>query len=162
MWLPLKVRHLVLINQRPLLLSSTLCFLLNYFLCCLFLERNLHVPGITLNWKQTHSSYQNPGMKRHLSGLCLRRERQKKNTLFMLLIVEECLSKLWWYQAQSVAREGVTFAHGKAWICWRSEVHLRLRRSFLPPKPSAPGQSVNPGRPAVGNSSLTGLYVLQI
>lgn len=118
MWLPPKVRHLVLVNQSPLPSSSPpllpllppLSFLPIYFLYCLFLERNLRVPGITLNWKQTHSSHQNPetkGMSRALfEEREWEREKGKKKKHFWLLIVEECLSKLWSYQAQSAAREG--------------------------------------------------------
>lgn len=46
--------------------------------CCLFLERNLHVPWITLNWKQTHGFHQNPETKGIPWALF---ERREKNTL---------------------------------------------------------------------------------
>lgn len=115
MWLPAKVRHLVLITRVPssssfprLLLPlpplSALCTL-----SCLFLERDLHVPWITLNWKQTHSFHQNPRKPKAFLRLCSRGERKTHSGL---LIVEECLSKLWSYQARSVAREVVWSALG--------------------------------------------------
>lgn len=176
MWLPPKVRHLVLINQSPLLppsfppllpLRPPLSFLPIYFLHCLFLERNLPVPGITLDWKQTHSSHQTPETKGILR-LCLSREREKH---LWLLIVEECLSKLWRYQAQSVAREGGLGAlerreRGilleKVWgvktgtvrRCLLLLLSMQLHDSFSPP---------NPGRRTVGHHpSLSGVCVIRL
>lgn len=192
MWLPPKVRHLVLINQSPLpsssppllLLLPPLSFLPIYFLYCLFLERNLRVPGITLNWKQTHSSHQNPETKGIFSGFVWEereREKEEKKKHFWLLIVEECLSKLWSYQAQSAAREGGSSAlerrervillekmwgvkMGKESITFCSNAAVTpLHAALWLLLASQARQFFNPGRPTVGKqSSLSGLYVLRL
>lgn len=97
MWLPLKVRHLVLINQTALPFSSSLLLLL--FLCCLFWDRNLCVPWFQL------TSEPRKCFRRWGGGL-------GAYTQLWLLIVKECLSKLSLYQAQSAAQYGGREVHG--------------------------------------------------
>lgn len=134
MWLPPKVRHLVLVNQSPLPSSSPpllpllppLSFLPIYFLYCLFLERNLRVPGITLNWKQTHSSHQKPRNQRHVSGFVWGervREREggkKKNTSGFSLWKNAYLNCGRIRLKALLGREvRVLWRGGRGWFCWR-------------------------------------------
>ena len=136
MWLPPKVRHLVLINQTPLPSPPLLLLLLLLFSPLSFLP--IHSPLLPIFGEKPACSWDNPKLKTNSQlpsetkgiswALFEKRERErerKKNTHFWLLIVEECLSKLWSYQAQSVAREGRYVclrkrrARGILFFCWR-------------------------------------------
>ena len=141
MWLPPKVRHLVLINQTPLPSSFPPLLRFPPPPPSLSPPRPLSVLPIfgekpVCSWDnpklKTNSQLPSePGERRHFLGFVLVEEEKGKNTHththththFWLLIVEECLSKLWSYQAQSVAKEGgrcMCFERGgREGFCWR-------------------------------------------
>lgn len=131
MRLPPKVRHLVLINQTPLLLlllPPPLSVLLIHFLRCLFLERNLRVPGI--NGKQTHSSHQKPKAFLRLR-LSRNKKREKENTPD---------SSLWKNAYLNCGRIGLKALPGRG-RCWGrcgGVKHGRGASPFVTLRPSLP------------------------
>lgn len=174
MWFPPKVRHLVLINQSPLPSSFPPRHLLPL---TLLFPPHLH-SVLPIFGEKPACSWDNSKLKTNSQLLSQTKgifwgfiweERHKKREHFWLLIVEECLSKLWPYQAQ----------RGRGVVCSRGEGYILLEKlqgvimgkasfTFCSDAPS-PIQILpladNPSAQAdtVGNhSSLSGLYVLPI
>lgn len=165
MWLPPKVRHLVLINQSPLpssfppllLFPQPLSFLPIYF--PIFGEK----PACSWDNPKLKTNSQlpsEPRNQRHFFKLCLRWEREKKKKTCGLSLWKNAYLNCGRIRAQSIARAGGLGApeSGERMILLaksvesgngRRELHLllllllsiQLSGSFSPPQPPASRQS---------------------